>query len=192
LRPIIVDTGDGAWLTLTRAAWLAIDYKGPVTTTLGWGMGGGVVTDTAIVDTLVLPGLPAAESEVRVEGEDGFSARAGAAGRIGNSLLARYRVLLDPRAGRMVLRPLPAPPPVQRSTSGLLLGYSNGALEVLHVMRGSPAAEAGFREGERICAADGAPVGEGPAWWTAGAPGRDVRLTMCDGGTRSLTLRLFY
>ncbi len=192
LRPIIVDTGDGSSLTLTRAAWLAVGYKGPVTTTLGWGMGGGVVTDTAVVKTLVLPGRPAAESEVRVEGEDGFSARAGAAGRVGNGLLARYRVLLDPRAGRMVLSPAAMAPPVQRSTSGLLLGYSNGALEVLHVMRGSPAAEAGFRDRDRICAADGAPVEKAPASWTAGAPGRTVRLTMCDGSERSLTLRLFY
>ena len=197
LRPMIVDTGDGAWATLTRESWTAIGYRGPVTTTLGWGMGGAIVTDTAILPALALPGLPPFEAEVRVEDRDGFSAMAGAAGRIGNALLMRYHVLLDPRAGRMVLAPRMHPPVPTRSTSGLLLGFGGGALRVLHVMRGSPAAQGGWREGETICSVDGVPVAEAidrPQLldWSAESPGRTVRLTLCDGTRRTLTLRRFY
>ena len=101
LKPIIVDTGDGGALTLSRAAWLSAGYRGArITTTLGWGMGGPVVTDTLVLPSVVLAGTPPREAEVRIEGEGGFSASVGAAGRLGTGMLQRYRVLLDPRAGR--------------------------------------------------------------------------------------------
>lgn len=199
LRPLIVDTGDGSSVTLSRAAWTSAGYRGAtLTTTLGWGLGGPQVTEVAMVPVLSLGAAPPTETEVRIEGPDGYSASVGAAGRIGNGLLSRYHVLLDPRAGRMVIRPgarIDTPP--IRSTSGLLLGYSGGALRVLHVMRGSPAAETGWREGDTICASDGAPVAEradgpGSIAWGAGAPGRVVRVTLCDGRERTLTLRRFY
>jgi hypothetical protein len=145
-----------------------------------------------VISGFTLGGDPLSETEVRIEGDGGYSATAGVAGRIGTGLLLRYRVLLDPRAGRMVLQPASAPQPVLRSTSGLLLGAEGTHLRVLHVMRGSPAAETGWREGEAICTADGTPVAGHPIEWSAGAPGRVVALGMCDGTERRLTLRKFY
>ena len=199
LRPILVDTGDGSWLTLTREAWSqAIPAGARVTTTLGYGLGGPVVTEAAIAADILLAGRATGELEVRKEAAAGYSATTGTAGRIGSGLLMRYRVLLDPRAGRMVLLPEPgAAGPAIRSTSGLLFAYSEGALAVAHVMRGSPAAESGWKAGERICAADGVLVaedvaGDGLVDWGVGAPGRTVRLTLCNGAERRLTLRRFY
>ncbi len=198
LRPMVVDTGDGAAITLSRAAWRSTGASGVMTSTLGWGMGGALVTDTVVVPSLSIAGLTPAETEVRIEPEGGFSARIGVAGRIGTGLMMRYRVLLDPKANRMALAPGKlASEPVIRSTSGLLLDFSGNALRVLHVMRGSPAAEGGWREGETICAADGVPVAEqvrarGGVDWSVGAPGRTVRLKLCTGEERSLTLRRFY
>lgn len=198
LRPMVVDTGDGAAITLSRTAWSSAGVRGPTTSTLGWGMGGAIVTDTMVVPSLTIAGLEAAETEVRIEPEGGFSGRIGVAGRIGTGLMMRYRVLLDPKANRMALAPGKlASAPLLRSTSGLLLDFTGDALHVLHVMRGSPAAEGGWREGERICAADGMPVGEqvraaGGVDWAVGAPGRTVRLTLCTGEERTLTLRRFY
>ncbi|MDF2386036.1 aspartyl protease family protein [Nostoc ellipsosporum NOK] len=194
LRPMIVDTGDGASVTLSKAAWTSANYRGAtLTTTLGWGIGGALVSEAAVITGFTLGGNILSETEVRIEGEGGYSTAAGAAGRIGTGLLLRYRVLLDPRAGRMVLQPAPNPaPPVLRSTSGLLLGAEGTHLRVLHVMRGSPAAESGWREGEAICSADGLPVAGRPIEWSAGAPGRVVALGMCDGTERRLTLRKFY
>ena len=101
-------------------------------------------------------------------------------------------------ARRMVLRPgKAADEPVVRSTSGLLLDFTGNALRVLHVMRGSPAEQGGWRAGETICAADGVAVADqvrssGAVDWAVGAPGRTVRLTLCAGGERPLTLRRFY
>jgi hypothetical protein len=198
LRPIIVDTGDGGSLTLSRAAWASTGYRGGrVTTTLGWGMGGAVVTDTLVVPSLALAGMTPHETELRIEGEGGFSATVGAAGRLGSGLLQRYRVLLDPRAGRMVLQPgKTVAAKVPRSTSGLLIEFTGNALRVVHVMRGSPAAAGAWKAGDRICSADGIAVADdvkdGIIEWTIGTPGRTVVLALCDGSERSLTLADFY
>ncbi|MES2988126.1 MAG: aspartyl protease family protein [Pseudomonadota bacterium] len=199
LRPILVDTGDGSSLTLTQQAWAAARPAGTrITTTLGYGAGGPIVSETAILPGITLGGKATGETEIRIESVGGFSQTSGTAGRIGTGLLLRYRVLLDPRAGRMVLQPDPnANAAPLRSTSGFLFNYTNGALDVLHVMRGSPAEAAGFKAGERICAADGASVREdveadGNVDWSIGAPGRVVRLQECDGRERSITLRAFY
>jgi hypothetical protein len=197
LRPLIVDTGDGGGLTLARSLWAALRGRaeaGPSTSTIGWGMGGATVTETTIVRDLDMAGLRPAETELRVEAAAGFSARAGAAGRIGNALLMRFHLLLDPGAGRMVLAPgARLDSPVIRSTSGLLMAPGTGRLRIVHVMRGSPAEQGGWREGDAICASDGAPVaGDRLPDWSAGTPGRRVRLTLCDGSERVLELRRFY
>lgn len=199
LAPVIVDTGDGASLTLSPAAWSQLRPAGvPVTSALGWGMGGASETQLAVLPALTVAGAAPVEAEVRVEDQRGFLARTGAAGRLGAGLLVRFRVLMDPKAGRMVLRPGAAfAMPVPKSTSGLLVELRGGQLNVVHVMRGSPAATQGWKAGERICAADGVPVSDqigvaGASDWTAGRPGRTVRLKLCSGPERQLTLAQFY
>ena len=193
LRPVIVDTGDGGMVSLTRSIWQA---SAPVavrtTTAISWGLGGAVESEVVVLPTLRIGGL-AAEVELRVEPDTGFSARKGAAGRIGGGLLRRHRVLLDPGAGRMVLATgARADWPVTRSTSGLMVAQEAARLRVLHVMRGSPAAAAGWRAGSLICAVDGTPIAGAARDWATGTPGRSVRLTLCDGGERTLTLARFY
>ncbi|HTG37924.1 retropepsin-like aspartic protease [Sphingomonas sp.] len=198
-RPLIVDTGDGAALTLSRSAWASARIRPrTVTTAIAFGLGGPVETEMAILPDVRLGTLPPAPVETRIEAKGGFSDQTRTAGRIGNGLFQRYRVLMDARAGHMILKPGAdaAKPPV-RSTSGLLVGYDNGRLAVLHVMRGSPAAQAGWNARDQICTVDGNPVpmpdgGSVDTGWSAGAPGRVVRFGMCDGTERRLTLRQFY
>lgn len=201
LRPMIVDTGDGSGVTITPAEWTAARPNGvPVTTAIAYGLGGSTTVELAIVPLIRVGTLSARNVEVRVEPADGASRSIGAAGRIGSGFLGRYRVLLDPGASRMVLRPGPdadRPPP--RSTSGLVLGLARDRLRVLHVMRGSPAEQAGWKTDNTICAVDGRAIDPGyaadpAAGWTAGEPGRIVRLTECTPGSRPrpLTLRRFY
>jgi hypothetical protein len=199
LQPMIVDTGDGSAVTLGAPGWRAArPPAGPVTTTVAFGLKGPVVSEVAIVPNLVVGNMVAHNVEVRIEPAGGFSDTLGVAGRIGSGFLQRYRVLLDPGAGHMLLSPGPdADRPPLRSTSGLLLGLATDRLRVLHVMRASPAADAGWREGETVCAVDGAAIT--PAYaasplaqWTTGAPGRTVSFRMCDGTARTLVLRAFY
>lgn len=199
VRPMIVDTGDGSAMTVTRAEWQAARTGAlPMTSAISYGLAGPAVSGLAIVPRIEVGGLAARDVEMRIEGPGGFSQRVGAAGRIGAGFLGRYRVLLDPGAGRMVLAPGPnADAPPVRSTSGLLLGVLPDRLRVLHVMRGGPAAASGWKDGDTVCSVDGARVAPGYAAlplarWTAGEPGRTVRLTICDGAERTLTLRRFY
>jgi hypothetical protein len=195
--PMIIDTGDGNAVTFSAATWRHLASPARVTTTLSYGIGGMSVTELAIDPALPLGPLPAQATEVAIEPDGGFSQGAGVGGRIGNGLLQRYHVLLDPGAGQMVLAPgrlAGAQPP--RSTSGLLLRRDGDRLNVIHVMRGGPAAAAGWRAGETICSVDGAIIGHVPGEaalsWPIGPPGRTVRLGLCDGPTRALTLRNFY
>jgi hypothetical protein len=199
VRPMIVDTGDGSSITLSGAAWQATGLTPPaMTTAMAFGLGGPVITDLAVLPELRIGGLVASDVEVRIERGDGFLDQVGAAGRIGTGLLQRYRVLLDPAAGRMVLAPGPtADAPPLRSTSGLLVRSDGLRLDVVHVMRNSPAAAGGWHDGEAICKIDGEPIPadyrhSAMAGWSVGAPGRTVALSLCGGGTRMLTLARFY
>lgn len=199
IAPMIVDTGDGSAITVGAASWAAArGVGGTTTTTVSFGLAGPVVSDLAIVQRLTMGQAVATDVEVRIEPEGGFSDVVGVAGRIGSGFLQRYRVLLDPAAGHMLLgAPTTAFRATVRSTSGLLLGLSGDRLKVLHVMRGGPAAAGAWQEGDAICAVDGTPVTRGyaaspAAAWATGTPGRVVTLGLCDGTSRALTLRRFY
>lgn len=194
---MIVDTGDGNAVTLSAAIWRTLASPARVTTTLSYGIGGMSVTELAVDPALPLGPLPAQPTEVAIEPDGGYSQSSGVSGRIGNGLLQRYHVLLDPGAGQMVLAPgrlAGAQPP--RSTSGLLLRRDGDRLNVVHVMRGGPAADTGWRIGDTICSVDGATIGQVPGEatlsWPIGPAGRTVQLGLCDGRSRALTLRNFY
>jgi hypothetical protein len=198
LRPVIVDTGDGATVTVSEAGWRASGIAAPTTSAVAYGLAGPIVTTVAVVPIMHVGDLLARNVEVRVEPSGGFSDAIGTAGRIGTGFLQRYRVLLDPAAGHLVFSPGPtADEPPLRSTSGLLLGLAKDRLRVLHVMRNGPAEAGGWHAGEEICSIDGQPIrpdyASTPlAGWAIGAPGRTVALRLCNGSTRSLTLRAFY
>src|SRR3569623_603160 len=199
LRPMIVDTGDGATITVSTDAWRTIDGARPATTTtVSYSVAGPVQSDLAVLPQVAVGDATLPQAETLIESGGGFSTRMGAAGRIGIGFLQRFRVLLDPRAGRMVMAATPdTDRPALRSTSGLLLATGADRLRVLHVMRGSPAAAAGWKPGDEICSVDGTAISaayavEPIASWPAAAPGRVVRLGMCGGGVRALTLESFY
>ncbi|USU04566.1 aspartyl protease family protein [Sphingomonadaceae bacterium OTU29LAMAA1] len=198
LSPMIVDTGDGSALTLSEASWRQLAAAVPTTTTISFGLAGETVSTLAILPSATLGQQAIHNVETRVEPRGGFSQAVGVAGRIGSGLLQGYRVLLDPTAGRMVLKPGPDADALPlRSTSGLLVGVQGDRLKVLHVMRGGPAAATNWRTGDLICRIDDQPVGKdypsSPlAKWSIGAPGTVVRLGLCDGTVRSLTLAQFY
>ena len=199
LSPMIVDTGDGSAITLAqRAARTARVDALPTTSTISFGLAGETVSTLAILPAVTLGQQVVRNVEARVEPAGGFSETIGVAGRIGSGLLQHYRVLLDPAAGRMVLKPGPdANAAPLRSTSGLLVGLERDRLKVLHVMRNGPAAAAGWQAGETICRIDGQPITpDYPttmlAKWAIGAPGTRVSIGMCDGTTRTLTLAHFY
>lgn len=190
---LIIDTGDAGDLTLTQAGWNSVQRQPPPSSTMTNGIGGSTVAGMAVLPELQLGGAPARPIDVLVEPVGGFTETIGMNGRIGNGVLRRFHVLLDPHAGRMVLRPgnETVAPPI-RSTSGLLVERGSDRMTVIHVMRASPAAADGWREGEQICRVDGHGVDRSTGTdWQVGRPGRIVRLTLCSGEARALTLRSF-
>lgn len=197
LAPMIVDTGDGSAVTLTRAHWSRAAPAGVATTSaIAYGLGGVAVSDLGIVPALTIGSATARDVEVRVEPDGGFSTAIGVAGRVGSGLLQRYRVLLDPRAGHMVLSAA-TDIVTPRSTSGLLVGVAADRLRVLHVMRGGPGEAGGWRAGDMICAVDGRSIARDYAVsplarWSVATPGTAVRLNDCVGRERTLTTRAFY
>ena len=203
LSPVVIDTGDGSAITVSASAWRTAAPKGVSTTSaVSFGLAGPTVNELAVVPDVRVGGNAGRDAEVRIEPKGGFSDTIGVAGRIGSGFFQRYRVLLDPAAGRMVLAPgKDADDPILRSTSGLLVGIepdpTPARLKVLHVMQGSPAAAAGWRDGDEICSVDGNRImsdyAASPlARWSVGTPGRVVRLGLCSGTTRALTLASFY
>lgn len=199
LAPIVVDTGDGSSITLSQAAWRSTGPAArPMTDAIAYGLAGPVVSALTIVPDLMLGEVDAREVEVRIEDAGGFSQGIDAAGRVGSGFLQHYRVLLDPGAGRMVLSPnADAGAAPLRSTSGLLVGVLADRLRVLHVMRGSPAATNGWRDGDMICSVNGTAIPADYATgrlagWSVAPPGTKVTLTLCDGSTRRLVTRSFY
>jgi hypothetical protein len=199
MRPMIVDTGDGNAITFSAEAWSTARLVARArTSTISFGLGGAIVTDLAILDELATGTLIARNVEVQLEPARGFSQAMGMAGRIGSGFLQNYRVLLDPKAGHMVLKPgARADLPPLRSTSGLLVAAEPDRLRVLHVMRGSPAAQGEWRAGDLICMVDDMPIpqdyaGSAMASWSIGDTGRVVAFDMCDGSKRRLALRNFY
>ncbi len=200
LQPMIVDSGDGASITVSQASWQATRPlpETRTTTAIAFGLAGPIVSDLAVMPALDLGQLTARDVEVRIEPSGGFSQSVGVAGRIGTGLLQRYRVLLDPRAGRMVFgRASQSNMGAMRSTSGVLVRVESGRLNVIHLMRGGPAAAAGWHVGDLICAINGQMIPdnyakEPIAHWSVDTPGKTVTLGMCDGATRQLTLRDFY
>jgi predicted aspartyl protease len=199
LRSMIVDTGDGATIAMSAEAWASLGAARPATTTtVSYSVAGPVQSDLTVLSEVAVGDASLRQAETLIEASGGFSARMGASGRIGTGFLQHFRVLLDPGAGRMVMAATAdtgrAP---LRSTSGLLLGAEQDRLRVLHVMRGSPAAAGGWKPGEEICGVDGAVISVGYnsnpiAMWPAGVPGRVVKLRLCGGATRALTLARFY
>jgi predicted aspartyl protease len=199
LRPMIVDTGDGATIAMSAEAWALLGAARPsTTTTVSYSVAGPVQSDLTVLPEVAVGDASLRQAETLIEASGGFSARMGTSGRIGTGFLQHFRVLLDPGAGRMVMAATAdtgrAP---LRSTSGLLLGAEQDRLRVLHVMRGSPAAAGGWKPGEEICGVDGAVISVGYnsnpiAMWPAGVPGRVVKLRLCGGATRALTLARFY
>jgi hypothetical protein len=84
----------------------------------------------------------------------------------------------------------------RRDQLGLVFDGDRGALRVIHVAPGSPAAAAGLRRGDRVLAIDTRPAGS----WTpaerralgARPEGTTVALRMADGTTRVVRLARYY
>jgi predicted aspartyl protease len=199
-EPVVVglDTGQGGALSVYRHY---ADERGflsgrPVSERRSGGVGGATTMKVATLRSVTIAGyelrnVPAAFQANDVRGAFDTKRQEG---NLGAGILSRFRVVFDYSRSCLWLDPGPAlGSPFPKDKSGLAFQWADGVLTVEFVAPASPAAEAGWKEGERVAALDGEPAGED--WWKTftkwaeAKAGMGVRFTLADGTERKLVLK---
>ena len=188
------DRGVGGGVASARRA-----ARPATTTTVSYSVAGAVQSGLAVLPEIAVGDATLRQAETLIEPGGGFSSRMGASGRIGIGFLQRFRVLLDPRAGRMVMaataRHRPAAAALdQRPVARHRDRPAARAPRHARRPRGGGRMAGGRRNLQRrrhrdlggLFAATRSRCGRSPR------PGRVVRLGLCGGGVRALTLKSFY
>jgi hypothetical protein len=115
----------------------------------------------------------------------------------GIQIFKHFEVTLDLGNDRMWLKRTGEPVRFDRDRAGIFLSLEGEYLEVAHVSSGSPAQQAGIRQGDRITAISGQRVDEkfyssAASNWASGPSGTAVELTRADGSKVTLTLRDYF
>lgn len=195
LSPVMIDTGDNASMAITKSAWHSPDAPLRLTDIASTGLSGGVILSelgrvdgvrfgSKVFDKVHMMFEPAP----LVPGDEA---------RIGMKLLDRFNIFLDIGQRVMILSPRSVAPTSDPITmSGIQGMWSDAGLQIVHVMKGSPAEALRLRAGDRICAIDGTRItadDRSPLRpWSLGPAGKVIPLTMCDGRILPITLREFY
>ena len=162
----LLDTGAGLYASLTTPfvdKHRLLERAQPkFKTTVGFGLGGDVNHSVCRLARISLGGLTLEKPVCTLsQDQDGALAAEHYDGLIGGELLARYRVILDATRRRMILEPGPgAGEPFEFDMSGIVAAGNGGKgpLTAFRVVPGSPAAEAGVKEGDEILEIDGRAV----------------------------------
>lgn len=153
LPRLMLDLGFDGALSMSPRAWAQLSAAGGrgATDIAVAGAGGIEVHGLAAVGPVRLGGIESGDMLAQIEAPGGFSDHNGWDGLIGLGLLSRYNLALDIASGVLRLAPRTsgdAPP--ARSTIGIQGLYLADRFQVLHVMRNSPAARAGLRDGDEL------------------------------------------
>lgn len=207
--PISVEGGAPTLATFdlgsSTAVWISRDYatqhqvlRGhPTAETLSGGFGGSSVHDLTTLRSIRLGGvelknvpaiLSRSANELPPKGLN-----------VGMPVLSRFRLMIDFGHGALFLTPNAAAlaEPFAKDRTGLSTRLDGDHLNVAFVTPGGPAAQGGWRVGDRIVAVDGEPIGPkfyaGPhAGWAMAPAGESVELTLSDGSKRRLVLKDYY
>jgi len=200
LAPVILDTGADSSLLLSESATPAVakSISGSGTDVAAAGAGGIVVYRLVRVQNVRIGNTTIPSLTSTIEPPNNFASQSGALGLIGMGLLSRYNVVIDVRAGYIGLsiRSVPAvAPPVP--TAGVQGIIKPDRIQIVHVMKNSPAAEAGIVAGQEICAVDAVRVTS--TWlqssvsnWGLSPPGTRHEVEFCDGKHLQLTSKSFF
>lgn len=199
---VALDTGSGATLSIFGAYAEENDLlkgRSPMSEHVSAGVGGTSVSTAATVRSLTFAGFKMKDVPVSFHREDvGAFATKRHAGNLGAGILARFVVFFDYPSECLWVEPVEGwdTEPFARDRSGLQTLKDDQGLEVIFVAPGSPAAESGWKAGDRIIAIDGKPIGadyfESMWEWARADDGTQARLTMANGEERTLVLRTYY
>ena len=180
-----LDTGNSGAVLLHARPGAPPPAGASAVTTIGWGVGGAIRGRLARARRLELGDITIDAPALRVleDGERALSTP-GLAGNIGAAVLSRFVVTFDHAQAAVWLAPnasFGAPFDIDRS--GLRIHAGARGFDIVAVMAGSPADEAGLRVGDVVVAVDGVPATDIPlhaqrrAWQASPAGTRvDVRV----------------
>ena len=159
-----IDTGSRSSLDLlgpfVEKHDLKARYAPKVEGVTGWGVGGGARSLVTRAKTLRLGGVTVAApvTELSLQKNGAFTDPY-VAGNVGAGVLKRFNLTFDYGRQEIVFEPNAnyAKPDVFDRT-GLWLNLAAAGFEVMDVIAGGPAAEAGLGVGDRIVAVDGKPA----------------------------------
>lgn len=160
----IIDTGDRSSLTLfgpfVEAQKLREAYRPRVRAITGRGVGGPIPADVFKAGRFSFGGvdLEGVTTRMPLLTSGGFASDQ-FAGSIGNGVMRRFNVTFDYRGKTMYLTPNAAFSGADRyDRSGLWLSGHSRGFEVLSVVEGGPAADAGIQVGDLVTHVDGRPA----------------------------------
>jgi hypothetical protein len=160
-----IDTGSRSSLDLLgpfiEKNGLVALYGAKLEGVTGWGVGGPARGLLARSKSLKLGSVEVSNvvTTLSLQKKGAFS-NVYVAGNVGANVLRRFTVTFDYGHQRLYLEPSSADPGRDAfDRSGMWLNRGDGFLEVVDVIAGSPAQEAGIRAGDRIISVDGAAAG---------------------------------
>lgn len=194
-----VDTGSRGSLTLTEAFvadhGLTGKYGAKMETVYGASITGPMRATLARVKSLEFGEVVVKDAVAMLSLRDtGTLADPELAGNVGNAILRQFNITFDFPDGVLYFeRNANFGKPEAYDRAGVWIERGENGFEVIDVMQGSPAAEAGLKPGDVVVAVNGRswtsiPLSALRAELSAAA-GRRVRLTVAGGGARSVTLR---
>jgi hypothetical protein len=160
-----IDTGSRASLDLlgpfVEKNGLVARYGAKFEGVTGWGIGGPARSYLTRSKSLKLGSVEVGNvvTTLSLQKKGAFS-NAYVAGNVGAGVLRRFTATFDYGQQRLYLEPGSADPgPDTFDRSGMWLNRGDGYFEVMDVIAGGPAQEAGIRTGDRIVSVDGAAAG---------------------------------
>jgi hypothetical protein len=194
-----IDTGSRASVDLlgpfVEEHGLRARYAPKLEGVAGWGVGGPARAQFARAGSLRLGGLKVSRPviELTLQTKGAFSDKY-VAGNVGGALLSRFNVIFDYSRQQLIFERHPGSDlPIAFDRAGAWFNLAEGpppAFEVIDVYAGSPAAEAGLRQGDRIVEVDGKTPAELPLpalreRLRSDPPGTRVRFAVDRAGQRS-------
>lgn len=197
-----LDTGQGSALSI-YAAYAEkenlLEGREKRSSRRGGGVGGSSIYTMITLKEVEIAGFKLKDIPVAIptENRGGSFDTVKQDGNLGAGILRHFRVLFDYPHDCLWLEPgSNFDQPVARDKTGLGLTFQQTALEVSYVAPGSPAEEAGWKQGDQIHAIDGQQV-DSNWWrqygeWMLADDGKQITFTMKDDSKRKLVTKTYF